>query len=330
VVTSDYGAGATGAPGCQPSPGGQGGKLQGKGAASPVSCDSPVGANYAEVVFSGDGSIASSNVPPGQDLATTFACMSAVGASACGFEHQLESVYRALHDPPPENAGFLRPDAALAVFFVTDEDDCSASPDAILFDKSRAEFGYEDSYRCTRFGILCNGQTPPADTAAMLASCVPAPNPQAAPDRLFDVSRYIALFTQPPSLGGVKTNPYDVILVGVTGPSAPVNVVMSNPGTPAGQPLTDCQPFDDTSNPPCVPVLGHACMNPLNPIFFADPAVRLNTVVTSVAQSALRSFCDVAQSPWLDDSHGCCVTERGSLHACPPRRRTAATARTAT
>src|SRR5206468_5214964 len=32
VVTSDFGAGATGAPGCMPSPGGQQGKLQGIGA----------------------------------------------------------------------------------------------------------------------------------------------------------------------------------------------------------------------------------------------------------------------------------------------------------
>jgi hypothetical protein len=45
----------------------------------------------------------------------------------------LEATYRALHDAIPENAGFLRPGAALAVLIATDEDDCSADPGSDVF-----------------------------------------------------------------------------------------------------------------------------------------------------------------------------------------------------
>ena len=71
----------------------------------------------------------------------------------------LESVYRALHDPVPvENTGFLRDDALLVIFFVTDEDDCSAPPDSDLFDPSPdglAKYGVLHSFRCTQWDITC-------------------------------------------------------------------------------------------------------------------------------------------------------------------------------
>ncbi len=133
VVTSDYGAGATGAPGCQPSPGGQAGRLQAGGGPG-GNCRGPVGANFVHYVFGG-----ANNLPQGQDLATTFSCMASVGSQGCGFEHQLESVYAALHNPIPENQGFLRDDALLAVVFLTNEDDASAPTVTDVFDRNKVQ-----------------------------------------------------------------------------------------------------------------------------------------------------------------------------------------------
>src|SRR5262249_13119377 len=144
VVTSDYGAGATGAPGCTSSPGGDFGRLQARGKSAAQGCLKPLpdlntgGLNFVHYDFNPKADPApSNNPPPDQDLVHTFVCMASVGATGCGFEHQLESVYAALHNNLPENAGFLRPDALLAVLFVTDEDDSSAPPDTDMFDKNK-------------------------------------------------------------------------------------------------------------------------------------------------------------------------------------------------
>ena len=104
------------------------------------------------------------------DIADVFSCISSVGEGGCGFEHQLESVLRALGadgaPPPPQNANFLRPDAYLQVVLMTDEDDCSAPPDSDLFDSSSMTIsdplGPLQSYRCNEFGHLCGGKRPPA------------------------------------------------------------------------------------------------------------------------------------------------------------------------
>jgi hypothetical protein len=65
-------------------------------------------------------------------LQDTFACIAQLGSGGCGFEAQLEGMKRALDGSRPENAGFLRPDADLAVVILTDEDDCSVA-DTSLF-----------------------------------------------------------------------------------------------------------------------------------------------------------------------------------------------------
>src|SRR5204863_1090260 len=130
VITSDYGAGATGAPGCAPSPGGQQGRLQARGAKAATNCKTPVGANFIQYVFDQGGNAGPNNLPLGQNLVETFTCMASVGASGCGFEHTLEAVYAALHNNLPENVGFLRDEARLVVVFLTNEDDGSAPPDS--------------------------------------------------------------------------------------------------------------------------------------------------------------------------------------------------------
>ena len=298
VVTSDYGAGATGAPGCTPSPGGQMGKLQAIGLKAYGNCSKPMGANFIEFSNAPNGP---NNLPMGQDLAQTFTCMASVGAEGCGFEHQLESVYAALHDAPPENAGFLRDDAALAVAFLTNEDDASSRPDTDVFSKNRTDrYGYEDSYsRQTRFAIVCCPpgvatckpeemvEPPYADSSGPLTNCRANPDP-ASPQ--YGAQRYIDFFTRPAAQGGAKKDPMDVLLYAIDAPDEPFRVILGNPGVLLQQ--EQCPDLNESGQPPCVPVLQHSCQNPVQPVLFGDPAVRLNTVVRSVAQHRIWSICD--------------------------------------
>ena len=60
------------------------------------------------------------------DLADAMHDLTWVGMTGCGFEQPLEAMVRALDDHP-ENAGFLRAGSLLAIWFYTDEDDCSAA-----------------------------------------------------------------------------------------------------------------------------------------------------------------------------------------------------------
>lgn len=95
--------------------------------------------------------------PPGESDAATFttelrAMIEAAGDHGCGYEAPLEAMYRFLVDPEPpltigndtmvttvtgidqsvldQRAAFLRPDSALVVVLLSDENDCSINDDA--------------------------------------------------------------------------------------------------------------------------------------------------------------------------------------------------------
>lgn len=103
------------------------------------------------------------NVPgSGQALSrakAAFLCISELGTGGCGFEQPLEAARRALDPALKVNPGFLRPDAMLAVIFLTDEDDCSAR-DTRLYDPSSQgltdPLGPLTSFRCFEFGVKCD------------------------------------------------------------------------------------------------------------------------------------------------------------------------------
>ncbi len=71
------------------------------------------------------------------DLSTLLSCMTTLGDTGCGFENQLASISRALgadgSPAPSSNAGFLRPDAQLAIIVLSNEDDCSAPVNTQLY-----------------------------------------------------------------------------------------------------------------------------------------------------------------------------------------------------
>ncbi len=96
-------------------------------------------------------------------LRDVFVCYTEVGIHGCGFEQHLEAMRMSLNvHETPENAGFLRDDAYLAIVILSDEDDCSASRPDDLFDPDPdldnmdSHIGPLTSFRCFEFGIDCN------------------------------------------------------------------------------------------------------------------------------------------------------------------------------
>jgi hypothetical protein len=115
-------------------------------------------------------------------FSTAVGCVAALGTDGCGFEHQLESPLKALslvpqadgsspvtwtrpgYRPPVflgatfghggaggTNDGFMRPDSALAIIVITDEEDCSAL-DPSIFDRTDARYSSVDlNLRCHTF-----------------------------------------------------------------------------------------------------------------------------------------------------------------------------------
>ena len=278
VVDSDLGAGPYTLNQGQCHPDGDGGVLRtapAPGAGNvPVACSTfhfTDGANFIDY-----NSATHASNTGGVDLATAFQCIAAVGGGGCGFEAPLEAVYRVLTSPST-NPGFLRDDALLVVLLMTDEDDCSAPPDTPLFDPSAggvATYGVLHSFRCTQFGIECDGKPLTGGAMAASSNCAPLVG-----GPLFDVSRYIDLF----AAGGVKPSSDDVVLATIVAPSSPFAVSLT-------------MPCADQTNTPSCPILDHSCIAATNGSFFADPAVRINAVTATVPGAITGSICDTDYS----------------------------------
>lgn len=74
----------------------------------------------------------------------------------CSFKQPLAAVAKAIDvQQTPFNAEFFRPSAGLAVVLMTDEDDCSASTDA-LYDPNDQSLGALSSFRCFEWGVTCD------------------------------------------------------------------------------------------------------------------------------------------------------------------------------
>jgi len=285
VVDSDLGAGLNTA-NCKA--GGDGGKLQ---VGFDPSGSVPPPANCANFTLTGgvrfleyDQITGTNNVGGGLNVPDAFNCMAHVGDTGCGFQHQLESTYRALHDPPSENAGFLRDDALLVVFYLTDEDDCSAPDDTDLFvntTEAMSMYGVLSSFRCTEFGIVCGEPAAPLSmttASGPFDDCRPMKPEEGG--KLFDVQRYIDFFTKP---NGVKPDPSDVILAAIAAPPMPVGVTVT-------------MPCAQQTNQPSCPILNHSCVAATNNNFFGDPGVRMAAVVNAALTPQLTSECETDYS----------------------------------
>lgn len=151
VVSADVGAGGQPVVACDGD--GDDGLLQ----SQPWNdCEPPMG-RFIRDIANADGTRAANYAGT---LADAFGCIARLGTSGCGFEQPLESMKRALEGSNPENLGFARPNAYLAVVFISTEDDCSAF-DPAIFDPTQDgltdPLGPFSSFRCAEFGIECDG-----------------------------------------------------------------------------------------------------------------------------------------------------------------------------
>jgi len=155
----------------------------------------------------------------GGTLDDVFGCIAPLGTNGCGFEQPLEAMRRALGGGVPENAGFLRADAALMVVIVSDEDDCSASDPAMYDPSGEVTFGPLASFRCFEFGVRCDPDEP--RVLGTKTSCVSREDSA----YMYSVQSYVDF------LHGLKPSGR-VVVVGLVGAAAPVAVESSETGGP--------------------------------------------------------------------------------------------------
>jgi hypothetical protein len=266
VVSSSLGAGIYGdVPGCAPgAPGDDAGAFQ----RPPACAQLDAGAHFLSSTVDPQTGTRVENFTGTIDDA--FGCMALLGDNGCGFEAPFKAtevaLTRAQSNNDPANAGFLRPDAYLAVVMLTNEDDCSVTPDSTLFDPGQTmlsdPLGGLQSYRCNEFGHLCGGQSPPhtaPSSPLTLTDCVSDEDPRLDYDgdrpHLYRVNDFIDfLFALKPA------HPEQIFVAAIAGPPTPYTVVGQELQLPSG--ATEVHP-----------AIQHSCVQSTGE--FADPGVRM-------------------------------------------------------
>jgi hypothetical protein len=201
-------------------------------------------------------------------LTAAFAKIALVGAEGCGFEQHLEAIKRALDPGNAANTGFLRKDALLAVVIIADEDDCSMEHSSLLAPDTAAP-GLPQSFRCTKYGVLCDqGGTTPDQMASPGAKSQCHPN-DASP-YLTNVAQYADFLKQ------LKGDGHKVVVAGIMGPTDPFGVELADPSKPA------------------FPSLVHSCKyvggDMKNEV--ADPAIRIKAFLDQFpGQNTFATIC---------------------------------------
>ncbi|HVY37882.1 MAG TPA: MYXO-CTERM sorting domain-containing protein [Polyangia bacterium] len=244
-------------------------------------------------------------------LPDVFSCIAQLGSSGCGFEHQLAAVARALGAdgaaPPPENAGFLRPNAELAIVMLTNEDDCSAKANTTLFSLNGGTqsitnpLGPIANYRCNQFGHLCKNPLS-ATPNALISPPLNAPANGTTPPSLTltdcesnDTGMLASVADLVAGIKGLKAHPDDQIVVGaISPPKTPYTAVWLPPSAPP--PGTSGELW---------PQIQHSCGaagdSNVNPAAtqhttdgsFGDPGVRISQWVQGFgANGVVASICD--------------------------------------
>lgn len=136
-----------------------------------------------------------------------FGTLAQVGEVGCGFEQHLSAMRASLASP--ENAGFFRPEANLAVVVIADEDDCSVH-DAAFFSADPA-LGPQQSFRCTRHGVECDEAI---DSTGDKTNCRPREDSPLVEGVQPAVDQLLAF----------KGDPRTVMVAAIVGDPAPVKV----------------------------------------------------------------------------------------------------------
>jgi hypothetical protein len=243
-------------------------------------------------------------------LDQTLSCIALLGTRGCGFEHQLASVARALGaegaPPPAQNAGFLRVDAELAIFLLTNEDDCSAPANTTLYSlnggpQSLANpLGPIQNYRCNQFGHLCQDPTgaqpnsllaPPLDVPAdatgsqpelTLTGCVSDDGPGGM---LTPLATFVS------QIKALKSDPSRIVVGTLIGPPTPYVVTWVPPVSPPPGTSGELWPFAMHS---CgAPAYGVAPGAQVSTDSFGDPGVRVNQWAQAFG-GVVGSVCDAS------------------------------------
>jgi hypothetical protein len=258
VISSDLGAGDGSIEKCD-GEGGDRGRLQFVSSAECPSMAFDGGARFIKLGETGGRRVTNYGDVP---LAQAFACLARLGENGCGFEQPFAAVKHAL-DPvlaPPENLGFLRREASLAVIMISNEDDCSANPAVPLFDTAQnlsigSQLGPPTNFRCNEFGHICSGYPPPRTATGPLRDC----RSNETGVYLETIAGFIEFLRQ------LKGDPAKVFVASVAGPPTPYQVRVKPPI------LADTADW---------PEIGHSCTTADGA--FADPAVRLNELAETL------------------------------------------------
>lgn len=134
------------------------------------------------------------NLPPGVDMADALQCVGPQGINGPGLEKPLESMLRAIED---RSSGFFRDEALLAVIIVTDEADCSLTPEMESWLTSQSNVFWSTPDRatsavCWNGGVRClGGPTPYVDCVSQDKGANGQPTSDPDEARLLPVQRYI-------------------------------------------------------------------------------------------------------------------------------------------
>jgi hypothetical protein len=288
VVSQDLGAGDGEIVGCDAN-GGDKGVFHYSPTGSCTATNLQSGATYISAPIGGNPNFTG-------DITSVFQCIAELGDQGCGFEHQIASVVRSLgadgSGPPQENQGFLRPEAYLAIVFLTNEDDCSAPQGSPVFTVStqlNSMYGPTGNFICNEWGHLCSSNGGPmmkpsrfSPNPADLTTTVPYDNCVSAEGQ----GLLTPVGTMAQGIKALKTDPASQILVAaITGPAQPYVVQWAAP------PVADSGPW---------PFIQHSCGSSNDPAGFADPGVRMQQFVEEFGGNGLiYPFCSTNYAPAL-------------------------------
>jgi hypothetical protein len=218
-----------------------------------------------------------------------LSCIAQIGSDGCGFEAPLESMKRALDRSRPENAGFIRNGAYLAVIILTDEDDASVK-DPAVFSLPDSTVGGRNDFRVQPlFAYRCTNP---------ISSSVPGTYTGCAPrvDSYLQDPHFYAQF-----LSSVK-GPGQIVVAAIAGPP-PGLVTNDSPPQTADRPDLATGPLTIAGNPTQPIALLPSCSATINgnPAV-GRPAIRLASFVRDFGtRGRFYSICQGDYSAALAD-----------------------------
>ena len=257
----------------------RGGVLTRKGAIAADACGE-LSATAPYLTY--QSSTGATNAPSGAGIVDAFGCLAAAGSLGCGYEMPLEAAYRVL---ATDDTGFVRPDATLVLVLVTDEDDCSVDdPASALFASvSDAVLGPRNSFRCARFGVVCDGALLPDQAGGPYERCRPAEPSDGG--KLASVEKYARLFFASRADGGLKDDPDRVVFATLAAAATSISTVRAEGHQACGTSSTSCTQ------------LAPSCVRGDRK---GDPALRLAALATQGSRVVQASICDDDYADFFD------------------------------